>query len=99
MNLNPGLSPEEYTTKAMRSMGFLMESLLDDPCVRRAVPCACFCNILLRYAAVEAMGFPHEICHLALKRAKGNTERAAEWILSNMCDARPMYPIPHVAGD
>jgi ubiquitin carboxyl-terminal hydrolase 5/13 len=37
-----------------------------------------------QYAAVEAMGFPHDVCHLALKRANGNTERAAEWILSNM---------------
>jgi hypothetical protein len=34
MNLNPGLSPEEYTTKALRSMGFLMEALLDDPYVQ-----------------------------------------------------------------
>ena len=55
-----------------------------------------FCNILLRYAAVEAMGFPREVCHLALKRAKGNTERAAEWILSNMCAT---HRIPHLAGD
>ncbi len=31
MNLNPGLSPEEYTAKLLRSMGFLMESCLDDP--------------------------------------------------------------------
>ena len=38
-----------------------------------------------QYAAVEAMGFPHDVCHLALKRANGNPERAAEWILSNMC--------------
>jgi ubiquitin carboxyl-terminal hydrolase 5/13 len=38
-----------------------------------------------QYAAVEAMGFPRDVCHLALKRASGNTERAAEWILSNMC--------------
>jgi ubiquitin carboxyl-terminal hydrolase 5/13 len=40
-----------------------------------------------QYAAVEAMGFSHDVCHLALKRANGNTERAAEWILSNMCAA------------
>ena len=38
-----------------------------------------------QYAAVEAMGFPRDVCHLALKRASGNTERAVEWILSNMC--------------
>jgi hypothetical protein len=31
MNLNPGLSPEEYTAKLLRSMGFLMEYCLDDP--------------------------------------------------------------------
>lgn len=37
-----------------------------------------------QYAAVEAMGFPREVSHLALKRANGNPERAAEWILSNM---------------
>ena len=43
-----------------------------------------------QYAAVESMGFPHDVCHLALKRANGNTERAAEWILSNMC-APPSY--------
>ncbi len=41
-----------------------------------------------QYAAVEAMGFPHDVCHLALKRANGNTERAAEWILSNMYSPR-----------
>ncbi len=34
MNLNPGLSPVEYTTKALRSLGFLMEALLDDPYVQ-----------------------------------------------------------------
>jgi ubiquitin carboxyl-terminal hydrolase 5/13 len=42
-----------------------------------------------QYAAVEAMGFPRDVCHLALKRANGNTERAAEWILSNMCASHP----------
>jgi ubiquitin carboxyl-terminal hydrolase 5/13 len=47
-----------------------------------------------QYAAVEAMGFPHDVCHLALKRANGNTERAAEWILSNMC-ASAHYLVPH----
>jgi hypothetical protein len=34
MNLNPGLSPAEYTSKALRSMWFLMEAVLDDPYVQ-----------------------------------------------------------------
>jgi ubiquitin carboxyl-terminal hydrolase 5/13 len=41
-----------------------------------------------QYAAVEAMGFSREVCHLALKRSSGHTERAAEWILTNMCVTR-----------
>jgi hypothetical protein len=34
MNLNPGMSPDELTTKTLRNMGFLMETMLDDPYVQ-----------------------------------------------------------------
>jgi hypothetical protein len=69
MNLNPGLSPEEYTTKALRSMGFMMESLLDDPCVRRAVPSACFCDILLSYVQVNGMAVFENFAGFSLSSA------------------------------
>jgi len=30
-NLNPGIPPEEFAAKLLRSVGFLMEACLDDP--------------------------------------------------------------------
>jgi len=72
---------------ALWVMDHMGEPSLDDPPVEAQAPVAggpMFSPE--QYAAVEAMGFPREVCHLALKRAKGNTERAAEWILSNMDD-------------
>jgi hypothetical protein len=32
MDLSPAMAPQEYAAKLLRSVGFLMESLLDDPC-------------------------------------------------------------------
>ncbi len=32
MDLSPAMAPPEYAAKLLRSVGFLMESLLDDPC-------------------------------------------------------------------
>jgi hypothetical protein len=38
------------------------------------------------YQILEGMGFPRAACHLALKHADGDPERASEWIISNIDD-------------
>jgi hypothetical protein len=38
------------------------------------------------YQILEGMGFPRAACHLALKHAEGDPERASEWIVLNIDD-------------
>jgi hypothetical protein len=96
MNLNPGMSPDEYTTKALRNMGFLMEAMLDDPYIQvnGMAVFENFAGFSIASAGKMKKLIPDELQKLQMGLLKVSPVRLTGIFILNQpwCDASPRLP-------